>query len=262
MELSAVQLSRLLGLERAAITEAYKNEKVLIRNSAKKFDTDNDTNRKYLEARNISKLDVQEFASIPSNLKPKRKSKNDIESMPIPEKEEITNGKDETGIIQDESPDELSEAEFEDITGLPDRMMNMTIKKLVRYYGGPMQLKIWADILNKQMMSAERDQRMRERRFELIEKDFVIAKIFNYLETLSQQLFDYPESIIDSLVAIVKSGKEENLRMGLIKEMEKSLGLLIAETKKNINRELHNMRKRHQDQGQEEKKEEGTKKPA
>jgi hypothetical protein len=50
--------------------------------------------------------------------------------------------------------------------------------------------------------------------------------------------------------------------MELIKEMEKSLGLLIAETKKNIDRELHNMKKRHQDQGQEEKKEEGTKKPA
>jgi hypothetical protein len=130
--------------------------------------------------------------------------------------------------------------EFENITGLPSKMMNMNLKQLVNRYGGPMMLKNWADILNKLMSANEKDQKIQERRIELVEKDFVVSRLFSYIETLSHQLFDYPESCVDNLIAVVKS-KKTNIRAEIINNMQKELSNLISETKNNINRELDNI---------------------
>src|SRR4030042_3339951 len=112
-------------------------------------------------------------------------------------------------------------------------MLNMNIKQLVLKYGGPMQLKNWADILNKLFMSNEKDQKIQERRLELIEKDFVTARIFSFMEVLSNQLFDMPASVIDNLIALIISDKEKS-RNTCIEIIKKEISKLIKDCKSNM----------------------------
>ena len=107
-------------------------------------------------------------------------------------------------------------------------------------YGSISMMEKPSMILNRIMQAAEKDQKIRERRLDLIEKNFCESKLFLYLENLSKLLFDFPESCIDQIIAFVKSDKE-NYRNLIINDMRKELGILISQTKDSIRRELDNL---------------------
>ena len=95
------------------------------------------------------------------------------------------------------------------------------------------------------MSANEKDQKIQERRLELIEKDFVISRLFSYLETLSSRLFDYTENIPVSIIALVKSDAD-NLEFKIKEQMRKDFSTLLQDTKENINRELENLKKKYE----------------
>ncbi len=103
---------------------------------------------------------------------------------------------------------ELSNEDFENITGLPFRMSKLTLFELVSRYGGPMQLDKWAGILSKLMTAMEKDQKSRERKNELIEKDFVTSNVFLYLNIFMDAMFDIAESQTEVIISMVLSDVE------------------------------------------------------
>lgn len=122
--------------------------------------------------------------------------------------------------------------------------MNLTIKELVIEYDEPVKLKFWADILYKLLQAQEREQKIKERDLELIEKDFVMTYIFKYIELLNLRLLDYPDSAVDNLTALIKTN-ENNVRMKIIEEMTKDFSMILTETKESIKREINKLLNKH-----------------
>ena len=229
-------------LARCSRQNVYKlvREKKLRRENTGKYDTEDRLNKNYLIGRGVTARDIQYFFKDKYNMRMNKKPKK--KKAPV-KKEEIKEI--ETKVLS-KSEKEMPDDEFENITNLPAKMMNMTMKQLVMRYGGQMMLDKWATILNKLMQASERDQKIQEKRLDLIEKDFCVSKLFLYLETLSKLLFDYPESCIDNIIAEIKSNKK-NVRNIIVDDMRKGIGLLIEQTKKNIDRELDNLTPKYKD---------------
>lgn len=269
MEINGAQLARLAGISRAAITKAV-NTKRLKRNSNNKFDADEKMNSIFLIQKGIHKAQIEaeikkKEKPIPEKKEKKPKKENKIKNpkerpitpkppigkiKPRPKKEkpkkenQASTKKEEMEINEQQNETERSEY-TDDITGLPKKMLSMTIRQLISRYNDPHQIKIWAEILSKLMSANEKDQKIQEKRIELIKKDFVTSRVFSYLETLSLQLFDYPESIIDNTIAVIKS-EENNARISIVNEMKNDFGQLIKEAKSNITREIDSLISKHQ----------------
>jgi hypothetical protein len=71
--------------------------------------------------------------------------------------------------------------DFENITGLPDKMMNITLKELVSTYGGVMRLEKWANTLEKLLSASYTEMVMLEEKGKLIDRDFVIQCFNGFL---------------------------------------------------------------------------------
>lgn len=127
----------------------------------------------------------------------------------------------------------FGEADFENTTGLPARMMNMTMFELVKRYGGEMQLKGWADILNKLMAAMEKDQKSQERRNELVEKDFIISNVIKYVDFFMNALFDLAEGQTEEIISLVLSD-EKSARKKIPEIRRNSYTKISKETKKGI----------------------------
>jgi len=257
-EINQSQLSKIAGVKRQAVYNAVRRGYIII-NSGKLLDTQNPKNLKWLRSHGKSEKDVLQFLT-EIHKKQKKKPKKQTKSNPLPkikekikEKQvEVESKKIET--IQSyyepkpEKPEENKEPDeidFENITGLPARMMELNLKQLVMRYGGPMMLDSWSKILQRIMSANEKDQKIQERRLELIEKDFFISKIFSYLEVLSSRLFDYTETHPSNIIALLKSNPE-NIELKIKERMRKDFSTLIQDTKENINREVENLKKKYE----------------
>lgn len=236
---------------------------IVIINSGKMIDTENKKNIAWLKSHGKSELDVNQYLAeirkksekqkkiksisnpLPKIRKKKAKKQIKIESQKIETIQSYIEEKPE--IIQEikEEKKDIDEIEFENITGLPAKMMKLNLKQLVIRYGGPLMLDSWSKILQRIMSANEKDQKIQERRLELIEKDFVISRVFSFLETLSSRLFDYTENIPISIIALVKSGVE-NMDFKIKEKMRKDFSILIRDAKENINRELENLKKKYE----------------
>lgn len=261
-EISQSQFAKIAGVKRQAVYMAVKRNNIVI-NSAKLIDTENKQNVAWLRSHGKSEKDVIQYLADIQQKEKKPKIKK-VRSNPIPKireklkKKQVQVEPEKTQIIQeyiepklqddDENQNEnkgQDEIDFENVTGLPARMMDLNIKQLVMRYGGPMMLDSWSKILQRLMSANEKDQKIQERRLELIEKDFVIARLFSYLETLSSRLFDYTENIPVELIALVRSGAD-NIEFQIKEKMRHDFSILIKDTKENINRELENLKKKYE----------------
>lgn len=261
-EISQSVFAKIAGVKRQAVYMAVKRGIVII-NSAKLIDTENKQNLIWLRSHGKSEKDVNQYLAI---LQEKEKQKRKIKSRsnPIPKirekikKKQIQVEQERIEKIQKyiepkpeiitknpEEKKETDEIDFENITGLPARMMKLNLKQLVMRYGGPMMLDSWSKILQRLMSANEKDQKIQERRLELIEKDFVISRLFSYLETLSNRLFDYTENIPIGIIALVNSGIE-NMEFRIKEKMRKDFSNLIRDAKENVNRELQNLKKKYE----------------
>ena len=156
----------------------------------------------------LSALENQGFNEPASEIKAKKKKqKSTVNRTPEIKTPSITYTTDnlDTPLV---SSNNFDIEDFENITGLPQRMMNLTVFQLVKKFGGELQLKGWADILSKLMTAMEKDQKYQERRNQLIEKDFVISNVFKYLDVFMDAVFDMAEAQTEVIISLVQSDPE------------------------------------------------------
>ncbi len=102
----------------------------------------------------------------------------------------------------------LTPMEFEDVTGLPAKFMDLTLEQAVFRHGNIQGIKAWAEQLDKMMSALKKSVDVKKTRSELIEFDFVRAHVMSYLNVLSEQLFDYAGEDGKMLKAITKIIKD------------------------------------------------------
>lgn len=258
MELKQKQLSDIIGINRAAITMAVKRGH-LEKNSAGLIDTQNAKNQVWLTTRGFSEQRIQAGLNEIQN-KQDQEQKTITPSNPITElkqiiakkQTQIETGKNPLNTYEQEGIEkpkkEIDDADFENCTGLPARMMDLTIKELVVKYGGPMMLDSWSKILQRLMAANEKDQKIQERRLELIEKDFVISSVITYMNILSDRIFDLAESQNKIIISSVRSDPEK--AEAIIKDMRlKAYSKIIKETKRAIEQAIKNMKSKYEKDG-------------
>ncbi|MDD5353061.1 MAG: hypothetical protein PHS93_07880 [Candidatus Omnitrophica bacterium] len=264
-EIIPAQLAKILNLKRQAVYMAIRRGNIDL-NSGGMIDTKNTKNQSWLISHGLSEISIQSaLDAIHQTTKSNPKIK--AQSNQLPEIREKTKEKPITiqpqqieaiekyiGNNQTQSgPSDtnIDAAQFEDVTGLPERMMNLTLYELVKRYGGPMNLESWSKILQRLMGAMSQDQKIQERRLTLIEKDFVISRLLQYLETLSNRLFDYTESAPIDFISLVKAGGE-NIEIEIKKKMRKDFSISIKDTKEALTRELESLKKKYEKKSDDE----------
>lgn len=250
-EIRKAWLSKIIGVSRAAIANAVRRGNIIV-NSAGLIDTENEKNLAWLNKHNKSELDVKQYLA---EIQKKEKEKEKVKpiSNPIPKirkkikEKEVEIDSDKINTIQSyiETGKTQEEINFENRSGLPSEVMKLQLFQLVEKYGGPMMLTDWSLILNRVMTARLTEQKIRERRLELIEKDFVISRLMHQIEILHKQLFDYSESAPIQIISIVKSGGE-TIEFEIKKNMRKDFSILLKDTKEKINQELESLKKKYE----------------
>ena len=108
----------------------------------------------------------------------------------------------------------LTPMEFEDVTGLPAKFMELTLEQAVFRHGNIQGIKGWAEQLDKMMSALKKSVDVQKTRSELIGFDFVDAHVISYLNVLSEQLFDYAGEDRKMLKAIEKMIKDTKKIIG------------------------------------------------
>ena len=250
-EIKKAQLAKIVGMKRQGVYLAVTRGK-LIANTSGLIDTQNATNMKWIQKHGVSEKDINHYL-VEIQEKSKNKQKVKPISNPIPKirkkikQKEIEIDSDKINTIQSyiETGKTQEEINFENRSGLPSEVMDLKLFELVERYGGPMMLTDWSLILNRLMTARLTEQKIQERRLELIEKDFVISRLISYLEILNKQLFDYSESAPIQIISMVKSGGE-NIEFEIKKNMRKEFSILIKDAKEKINQELDNLKSKHE----------------
>ena len=140
----------------------------------------------------------------------------------------------------------LTDHEISEYAGLPQRLLGFTLRELVTRFKGLPGMQEYVKMLKDLAAADERDQKVRERRLQLIEKDFVIARLVQYLDTLMRQLLEYPESAVDEIIALVQA-QGDVARLEVSQKMEIGISKIIKDSKEQLIKELSGLRAKYQD---------------
>lgn len=140
------------GVTRQSIFAKIKKG-TLIQNSAGKLDTENPVNAGYLSEKRRQQEEAQ---AITGSIATKQ------------------TGGIQSPILHRNLPEPVAASAI----GVPAELLNLTLKELVMRYSGILPLEKYAKILKILVESAEKEQRIKERRLTLVDKDFVISRIF------------------------------------------------------------------------------------
>lgn len=223
MEVLPAEFARQAGVTRQSIGAKIKNG-TLILNSAGKLDTENPVNAGYLNMKR-----QQNDAERITNAGISGIKGNGASKIPAPAVHNYTDAMSAQAI------------------GVPAELLGLTLKELVLRYGGILPLEKHAKVLKILTESAEKDLRMKERRLTLIDKDFVISRLFQYVDNLMIQFLEYPEGAADDLVARVLAEREA-ARQTVIETMKRGFSKIIAGAKEHVINELNGLKhKYHED---------------
>ena len=218
----------MLRRKRRGIKPSARTKKgTLIQNSAGKLDTENPVNAGYL-AMKRRQLEETQAANAAITA---QSGGIDVRS---------TGGQAHT---QQKSFTEQSAARA---IGIPAELLTLTLKELVMRYSGILPLEKHVKILKILVESAEKEQRIKERRLTLVDKDFVVSRLFQFTDNLMVQLLEYPESAADNLVAQVLADAE-NARKTVATTMKTDLSKIVAGAKEHIIRELNGLKHKYHD---------------
>lgn len=223
MEVIASEFARMAGVSRAAVCGKIKNG-TLILNSANKLDTDNPVNRSYLENKQTRMrfdLNTQNIESSASSLM----------SVSLQEK---TSNHQQTGKAT-QSQGSAAEA------------LDMTVRELIVRHGSLDNIERYSKILRDLTAADERDQKVQERRLIQIPKDFVISRLFSFLDQLMNKLLDVPESVSDQVIALALADTESK-RQDVINLLSDNLTRCIAGAKERIINELNGLKGKYEKQ--------------
>jgi hypothetical protein len=231
MEIRQADFARLAKVSRATVSGKIKN-KTLIVNSAGLLDTDNSVNSAYVETRRRKTEDAAAFGGgniRPSNnIKPMKLSSSSPGAIAAPGATATT----ATGSARAE--------------GIPEELLGLTIRELVTRYGNMANVEKYVHILRDLTSADEKDQRIKERRHELVEKDFIISRVFSFLDVLMNQLIDYPESIIDTIVAKIQTSPT-SARADTVIILQNGLTGIIGNAKEAITKEINGLKTKYQE---------------
>ena len=211
MEVSKADFARMAGVSKAAISKKSKTKRLIV-NSAGLLDTDNPINRMYLEKhqKELNKMPgVIPGISAGAPVAPAEPTAP-AAVLPVPSA---------PGAAIPGQPAETTTAAaparriYKDSTGPKleyaadaNKMLNMTLRELLQNYNGLDGIEKYAKILKDLMAADERAQRIQERRQLQIPKDFVISRLFGYINQQNNRLLDLPESMADQLIALAQTG--------------------------------------------------------
>jgi len=216
-EVIPAEFARICGVAASVISRKITN-KTLIKNAAGMLDTDNPVNSRYLARRRLK-----------SNSKA-------LESVDVKED------------VKPPAVDfaHLSDHEISEYAGLPQRLLGFTVRELVIRFKGLPGMQEYVKMLKDLAAADERDQKVRERRLQLIEKDFVIARLIQYLDILMKQLLEYPESCVDEIIALVQA-QGGAARLDVSRKLEAGISKIIKDSKEQLIKELSGLRAKYQD---------------
>ena len=218
------EFARMCGVSSSVISRKMKAN-TLIRNAAGLLDTDNPVNNRYMSRRRL---------------------KSNVEAV-------VNSGVDAEDVLKTVDFSTLDDSEIAAHAVLPTQALRMTIRELVVRYRGIEGLERHVKMLRDLMAAEEREQRTRERRLQLIEKDFVTSRIFQYLDGLMVQILEYPESAVDGIISLVQS-KGTAARNDVTSRMRNGLSGIVKGAKDVVIKELSGLRAKHQgDENIEEK---------
>jgi hypothetical protein len=230
MEVIPAEFARIAGVSRPSVSEKIKN-KTLIVNAAGMLDTENPVNAAYISRHKQRRAQAAaaDYMNNSGGPEPEKEvSVRKLSSLAAP-------------------PDEYTLAQ---LAGVPaQELLGMTLKEIVLRYPGLDKIERYTKILKDVTMSAEREQRMNERGLTLIPKDFVISKIFGFIETLVKQILEYPESAADRIIALANA-EGEATRGLIIQTMTEGISRIVAGAKDEIISELNGLKSKYQKDNQ------------
>ena len=225
MEVKAAEFARMAGVSRMAISGKIKNG-TLILNSGGKLDTDNPLNRAYLDKHREKQKAALQAKELERTLNQATEEiqNSPTTALPLPER----NTK-------------------EDLKQVPAQnkaasMLNMTIGDLIKHYGDVKGIGDYAKILRDLTAADEREQKTQERRMLQIPKDFVVARLFSFVDQLMNKLLDVPEAVSDQVIALALSSDEGTRRQEVINVLSDNLTRCIAGCKEHIISELNGLK--------------------
>jgi hypothetical protein len=216
-EVKPAEFARQAGVSPSVISRKISN-KTLIRNNAGFLDTDNPVNARYLSKR---------------RLKANNAALED-------------DGKAAERVIKNTDFSAMADAEIAEHAGLPQRLLKMTIRELVIKYRGLDGIDRYIKMLRDLTAADEKDQKVQERRLQLVEKDFVTARVIEYLNVLMKQLLEYPGSAVDGIISLVQS-EGSNSRQDVTRMMESGLSKIIKGSKEQVIKEMDGLRAKYQE---------------
>jgi hypothetical protein len=230
MEVKQAEFARMVGVSSVAIFKKIKN-KTLIVNAAGFLDTDNPVNAAYLSKHRRKAEEAAAAEQIKAG-----------GAAPIKSFTSETfsgNGPPSTA----SPPNDFA---LMAVAGVPARaLLNMTLREIVTKYPGIDKIERYAKILKDTTMSAEKEQRILERALTLIPKDFVISRLFNFIEGIMKQLLEYPDSVVDRVIALAVA-ESETTRIDIVETMTNGLTQIISGAKDNIISELNGLKNKYQ----------------
>ena len=250
MEVSASEFARMCGVSAMAVSKKIKAG-TLVRNSAKKLDTDNAINRAYLENKQAAlrnKLKTREL---------EESVKNNTDSISVSDNiSEHCNTSSfaaQPGVNTQKnlaSPGGAASYPGKNIFESENKaklMQDMTLKQLLRTFGTVDNVERYSKILRDLSTADEREQKTQERRLEQIPRDFVVQNLFGYVDQLMNQLLDVPESVCDQIVAVLTAGGDD-MRVNVIHILSDNLTRCISGAKEHITNEINGLRGKYEKQ--------------
>jgi hypothetical protein len=136
----------------------------------------------------------------------------------------------------------FEEYEIADHAGLPKKLLGTTIRELVIKFKGLDGLERYVKMLRDLAAADEKDQKTR--RLQLVEKDFIVARVFSYIDVLMKQLLEWPEGAVDGIIALVQS-EGAAARQDISRILEKGVSDTIKDA--HIIKEFSGLREKYQD---------------
>ncbi|MGL4982141.1 MAG: hypothetical protein ACRC4W_04725 [Treponemataceae bacterium] len=220
MEMNQADFARECGVSAAAINKQIKNG-LLKLNSGGKIETEDPSNKLYLTKQRYK------F----QNKRPQATSGIINKTLP-------------TMIIPDSETTSIINFDIAADAGVPEKYLDMTLKELVKKFGGIPALEKHVKILKDLVFIEEREQKTQERRLDLIEKDFVISQVFAFLTNLTNQLLEFPDNQADFLIAKIQSHGDES-RSEIIKQMGAGISRIVKDSKNQVIKDLEKLKSKY-----------------
>lgn len=186
------------------------------------MDTDNPINRAYLEKH---RNQLQQDAATEAFL---QKQKMEIQAAAEKSANELLEN------IQNNN--QISAAELQ----------GMTLGEIVRKFGNLEGIDRFVKLQKDLVTIEEKNQRLQEKRLQLLPRDFVIARLFGFQQQQASRVLDVPEAGADQIVAMVMANPD-GCRQKIIEYMRDLLSRAIGGAKDHVVNELSSLRAKYDD---------------